>query len=289
MSLNSSDSLVRRLVKEPLVHFLAVALVVVIADRVYVTRHDRYRIVMTPERVTQVVESYRLQYGVDPGPDLREALVEQDLEDQVLYREALSLRLDRDDEIIRRRLIQKMQFVTQDQRAPTEPAAADLEKYFTSHHDRYRASPEATFTHVFFSVDAHGEAGARLRALDVLATLARTEPERGPSLGDPFPDRYDFSRYEPQQVARLFGETQFSSEVFAAPIGCWVGPFRSAYGWHLLRIDARRPAADPAFAEVKDSVRSDYLDDFQKAANAEALARLKQKYSFIREDVRESR
>jgi hypothetical protein len=267
-----------------LVHFLAVAFVLVVAARVYSIRHDRFRIVMTADRVNQLAESYRLQFGIEPGSALREALVQQDFEDEVLFREALALHLDQDDEIIRRRLVQKMKFVSQDRNAPPEPAPAQLQAYFDAHRDRYRKSPNATFTHVFFSTDVGGETAARARAEAALDQLNRAGSDRAPTVGDVFPDRYDFSVYEPQQVTRLFGQTEFSAAVFTVPVGSWSGPFRSAYGWHLLRVAARRAAVDPPFEDVRDRVHGDYLQETQDATNAAVLARMKRQFLLIRED-----
>jgi hypothetical protein len=96
-------STIRRVSSEPLLHFVVVAVVIVVASRVYERRHDQFRIVMTDDRVNQLAASYQQQFGVEAGPELRERLVQSDFEDEVLYREALALHLDRDDEIIRRR------------------------------------------------------------------------------------------------------------------------------------------------------------------------------------------
>lgn len=274
-----------RLLREPLLHFVGIALVIVGAERFHAIRHDRFRIVMTSERVTQVVAAYRLQFGIEPGPDLREALVQQEFEDEVLYRQALALGLDADDEIIRRRLIQKMRFVTEDQQAPAEPGRAELESYFSANREKYRTSPRATFTHAFFSADVRGDAPARRSAQAEIEQLNRSGALRAQTSGDPFPDLYDFSLYDPQQVARLFGNTELSTAVFSAPVGQWTGPFRSAYGWHVLRVDTRQPAGEPTFADVADRVRGDYLEAQQARANARALSTMKQQFRLVRNDL----
>jgi peptidyl-prolyl cis-trans isomerase C len=282
-----SQSLARRVLREPLVHFLAIAAVLVGAHQLNAVLRDRFRIVMTAERVNQLVESYRLQFGVTAGPDLREALVQKDFEDEVLYRQALALKLDEGDEIIRRRLIQKMQFVSHDRQAPSEPSQTQLDAYFLAHRGRYRKPPAGTFTHVFFSTDVDGVEGARARAAPLVDRLNRASTLRAPTAGDLFPDLYDFSAYEPQQVTRLFGQTEFSAAVFSAPVGRWSGPFRSAYGWHLLRVDGRQPPADASFDQVRDRVRGDYLREVQDTANVAALSTLKAQFRLIRQDLRE--
>jgi peptidyl-prolyl cis-trans isomerase C len=278
-----------RLLREPLIHFLAIAAVLVGAYQLNARRHDPFRIVMTEERVNQLAESYRLQFGVTADPKLREALVRKDFEDEVLYRQALALKLDEGDEIIRRRLIQKMQFVTHDRQAPPEPTPAELDRYFLVHRERYRKPPAGTFTHVFFSTDVDGEAAARARAQSHIDRLNRDGTLRAPTAGDAFPDLYDFSAYEPPQVTRVFGQTEFSRAVFSVPLGRWAGPFRSAYGWHLLRVDTRQSSIDSSFEQARDRVRGDYLREIQDTANGTAVATLKAQFRLIREDVRENR
>jgi hypothetical protein len=275
---------IRRMLSEPLLHFVVVAIVVVVAARAYERRHDEFRIVMTDDRVTQLAASYQQQFGVEAGPELRGRLVQSDFEDEVLYREALALHLDKDDEIIRRRLIQKMKFLTQDQHAPAEPTRAQLQAFFDAHRDQYLSKPSATFTHVFFASDTNDDQSGRTRALSELARLKHSNVPRAPGAGDGFPDRYDFSSYEPDQVARLFGRSEFLQAVFSAPIGEWVGPVRSAYGWHLLRVAARQASAIPSFNAVQDKVRRDFLESAQDAANRAALDRMRRQFTLVRVD-----
>jgi len=132
---------------------------------------------------------------------------------------------------------------------------------------------------VYFSIDG-GDASARSRAEAVLATLGASE--RAPGLGDSFPDLYDFADYSPAQVERLFGRTDFSASVFSVTPGKWAGPFRSAYGWHLVYVQSRAAAQEQPFAGVRDQVRADYLLDFQKRANESAFEALARQFTVAR-------
>ena len=183
--------------------------------------------------------------------------------------------------IVRRRLVQKMQFLMQDLNAPPEPTNSQLQAYYDAHAAHYVTPPRVTFSHVYFSTDNGGNAEARARA--ALAGLS-DKVTRAPDKGDPFPDLYDFAAYEPEQVFRLFGHTPFAAAVFAVPTGHWVGPFRSGYGWHLLYVDARQAAARPPLSAVRDAVRTDYLQAAQDAANSRAFDRLAQRFTIVRED-----
>ncbi len=275
----------RRIVAEPLTHFLVAGLAIFIAGRIYETQTNTYRIVVTPQHVAEIANQYALQFGAQPGPQALEALVKRDVDDEMLLRQGQALKLDQDDEIVSRRVEQKMQFLMQDLNPPAEPTDARLQAYFTAHASHYMTPPRASFTHIYFSADNGGDAAAQARARAVLASL-NSSVTRAPDRGDPFPDLYDFSAYEPDQVQRLFGQTPFAQAVFTAPPGRWAGPFRSGYGWHLIYVQARQPAALPPLSAVREQVRADYLQDAQDAANKAAFDRLAQRFTVVREDLR---
>jgi hypothetical protein len=233
-------------------------LVLFAAGEIYHRQTSIYRIEVTPRHVQQLANAYALQFGARPDPQTLQQIVQRDVHDEMLYRQGLALKLDRDDQIVRRRVIQKMQFLMQDLSPPPEPTAAQLQAFYDAHAARYMTQPRATFSHIYFATDAGGDA---------------------------FPDLYDFSAYEPEQVSRLFGRTPFADAVFQAPVGRWSGPYRSGYGWHLVRVDARTPAAREDLADVGYRLREDYLHDAQARANAQALARLKARYTVVRRDL----
>ena len=108
---------------------------------------------------------------------------------------------------------------------------------------------------------------------------AVTDVSRRPSPGDPFPDLYDFADYSQAQVEHLFGPTQFAASVFSVPTGKWAGPFKSAYGWHLIHVQSRAAAREQSFATVRDKVRADYLLDSQKRANDSAFTTLARQFT----------
>jgi peptidyl-prolyl cis-trans isomerase C len=297
---------VRGWLREPMLHFLVAGLVLFIVGEVHRRQADPHRIVLTPQREAQLANRYALQFGGSPDVGARAALVEQDLEDEILYRQGLALGLDRNDELVRRRIVQKIRFLLEDLNAPAEPADEELNAYYASHVERYTVPARVTFSHVYFSSEGgeeHGRARA-MRALDTLTTgesgqealnrraaqnlsparnLSRPAIEGFPSdIGDPFPDLSHFSAHDAQQVRRLFGETEISAAAFSAPLRHWAGPYRSTYGWHLIYIDHRTESARQAFAAVRDKVRTDYLLDAQARANKAAFSDLAREFTVVR-------
>jgi hypothetical protein len=274
-----------RVFSEPLTHFLIAGLALFIAGRAYESQTNTYRIVITPRHVAQLANDYALQFGTQPSPQILEQLVQRDVHDEMLLRQGLALKLDQDDEIVRRRIVQKAQFLMQDLNPPPEPTNAQLQTYYDAHPAAYVTQPRATFSHIYFSADNGGDAAAKARADAVLKTLA-PGVTRAPDKGDVFPDLYDFSAFEPEQVERLFGHSPFADAVFSGPTGKWIGPVKSGYGWHLIYVDARQAPASPPLATVRDQVRTDYLQDAQDAANKQAFDKLAHRFTVVREDLK---
>jgi parvulin-like peptidyl-prolyl isomerase len=269
--------------REPLVHFFAIGLVIFAVAEHHRMATDRYRIVVTPARVAELANRYQAEYGAAPSAAALARLVDHDVDEEVLYREGLARGLDRDDEIIRRRIVQKMQFLTQDMAAPAEPSPDELRAYYQAHRTQYAAPPAVSFSHIFFADGADGPDGSRRRAAAVLARLPAATA-RAPERGDPFPDLYDYAGFGPEQARRLFGESELSRRLFTAPAGRWVGPFRSSYGWHLVRVQAVTPGRIPPFEAVQARVRDDAMGEAQAKANQRGFAALKSRFTIVRED-----
>jgi hypothetical protein len=269
--------LLLRSIQEPVVQFFVLGLLLFAVAQIQRQHTDLVRIELTPQREARLARLYALQFGVQPDTRTLSKLVEQDIHEEILFRQGLALRLDQNDEIVRRRVIQKMQFLLEDLQPPTQPSEAQLQAYYRAHSERYTAPARVTFSHVFFSLH-HGEAAARQRAQEALHAL-QPEASRAPETGDPFPDLYDFSGYQREQVVRLFGATAFSDAVFSAAPGHWAGPFRSAYGWHLLRVQWREPETLQPLAAVHDKVRADFLVQEQRRTNELAFTQLARKFT----------
>ncbi|MCW5761109.1 MAG: peptidyl-prolyl cis-trans isomerase, partial [Phenylobacterium sp.] len=106
---------------------------------------------------------------------------------------------------------------------------------------------------------------------------------------DPFPDQGAYTRLSDEEARRLFGATELTRELGAAPVGRWSGPYRSGYGWHLVHVDVRDLAGRPPFETVRERVREDWLHDAQAAANAAAIQRLRDRYTVVRRDLEAAR
>jgi hypothetical protein len=145
------------LLREPLLHFLLVgtlifavyALLNPAANRTDQTNH----IVLTKDDLRQLAVHWLAQGRAPPTADEMRALVEQKVSEEILFREAVALGLDKDDEIIKRRLAQKMDFLAADVVAFQDPSDAELRAWFAQNASRFALPPRASFRHLYFSSD----------------------------------------------------------------------------------------------------------------------------------------
>lgn len=275
--------ILRLLTSEPLVHFAVLGAVVYFSVEAWRADHNQYRIVVNDQTIAQVVGKYRLQFGRDPDDTVLVGLIDTYLDEEILYREGLALGLDRNDEIVRRRIAQKVAFLRQDLMIPAEPGDAELERYFKENSARYGQPARTSFRHLYFSPDIGGSDAARRRAEIALEGL-EAGSEASAVVSDPFPDQSAYVALGTIEVRRIFGATPMADTVLTAPVGRWSGPVRSGYGWHLIFPQSRTLSAAGDLVKIREQVREDWLRDAQASANAREMAKLRARYSVIRQE-----
>jgi len=265
------------MLREPLVHFLAIGVLIFGAYGFFgAGDDDARRIDIGPGQVERLIEVFTAQWRRPPTAAELDGLINQQIEEEVLYREALALGLDRDDTIVRRRLAQKMQFLIEDTAVPPAPTEAALEAFFEAHAAEFQVAPYLSFTHVYFSADRRDDAEA-----DAARQLADMDDvDRAPDRGDPFMLNYDYADVSRDDVARLFG-VEFADRVFELPVGGWQGPVRSGYGFHLVRVVAKSIPPPPVYADVRSEVLSAWLDAERRRTNTETLEKIKSSYRIV--------
>jgi hypothetical protein len=216
-----------------------------------------------------------------PTPVQLRSLVDQKVTEEILVREAVALGLDRDDEIIKRRLAQKMDFLAADLAAITEPSKAELKEWYAKNAERFALPPHMAFRHLYFSPDKRGGA-ARDDAGAALAIVADkpSDAAETASLADPYMFNSYYRDSTPEQLAKEFGP-EFAAALFKLKPGSWQGPVQSGYGWHLVWIDSIEPGRVPAFEEVAPDVKSAWLDDRYREVKQNALAEMRSRYVIV--------
>jgi hypothetical protein len=266
------------LLREPLVHFLVIGAALFAGWAAFGDNVDAAsrRIVVSEAHVVQLATGFERTWLRPPTREELESLIREFVREEVLYREAVALGLDRDDTIIRRRLRQKMEFISDDVAAADMPTEADLLAYLQEHAASYRPDPVLAFRHVYISRDRHGPEAGRV-ADRLLTTLRSTPPPDAETLGDPLMLPHFFAPTPRAEVAQLFGEA-FADRVTAAPLDRWDGPYESGYGLHLVRLEQRVDASAPTLADVRERVEQDWRDDRRRRANEAGYQELLAQY-----------
>jgi len=275
----------RRLVREPLLHFLLAGAVLFAGYRLLhpaAPSGDRERrIVVTEGDLRQMSVMWVAQGRPPPTPEQMRSLVESWVRDEILYREALALGLDQGDTIVKRRMVQKMEFLADDLSDLRDPTRAELEAWFRAHAERFAEPPRATFRQLYFSPDRRGEA-TRAAAEAVRAKLSG-KPADAPEvegLGDPFLLQGYYPERAPEQVAKDFGPA-FADALFRLEPGSWQGPIESGFGWHLVFVDLLTPRRVPELAEVEADVERAWVEEQRDTFERQALAAMKARYEVV--------
>lgn len=265
---------IRRLLREPMLHFVVLGgLFFLIWWSTHpAAQRDETRIVVAPADVQRLRALAARQWGHAPDPKDTRALVDAYVREEILYREALASGLDRDDVVIRRRLVQKMDSLAQSDLS--EPTPAELEAYWKSHAADYALGTRIRMEQIFFSADLRGKKAPA----DAAAALATLSQGANASAGDPFMLPRVAEHQTQQAIARDYGDA-FARRVFELPQGVWQGPLVSTLGVHLVRVDARDEGPAASFDAVRDRVRQDWLQQRQTQAQQTAYAQLRKRYT----------
>lgn len=259
--------------RDPLIHFLVLGGLLFAVLSWFDAEPETQAILITADDVAELSRTAALLAGRPPDRDELERLVADAVREEVYYRQALALGLDVDDDEVRRRMIEKMQYLTENTADPAPPEA-DLVAYFEQHRAAFRIPEIVSFEQLFFSPSERGEA-VLADAEAALASLALGEDVA--AFGDRTPLNRVFESADRDRVRVLFGDT-LTAAVFAEPIDIWLGPYESDFGWHIVRIVERSAARDPAFAEVEASVRDAFAADRLRAANEAAFAEMRSNF-----------
>lgn len=261
-----SKPLWRTVLREPLVHFLVLGLLIAAVDIVTGAGRTDDRVIKVSNRVTsELTTLFREAQGREPDGEELSALIERWLENEIMYREARSLSLDEGDEMIRERLILKMRNVLGTSLVVPDPSEDDLRAWLDARRDDY-VQP-ARYDMVQFYV---GEADARERAVALSNSLVDAE----------VPAAYTnaMRRYQARTLTNinaLFGAEVIEELISASPT--WRA-IESPRGWHLARIERVRAPVEPEFETLRETLRHDWARAEEQERLAEAFQGLRDKY-----------
>lgn len=267
--------LMRRIWRDPLVHFLIGGALLFAGFQIIATEDD---VVLPPDTiaVTRPLLLEFIQYRTkvfDPviaaqqldgmGAKERDDLIQSYVREEALYREAQALGLEQNDYVIKQRMVQSVNFIIEQTQSPVPPDADGdaLQAYFEAHQDDYRTLPAATFTHVFVSFrgrsrhEAMGQANALLEQLRADGATFTDAPR----YGERFVYHLNYVERDVEKVVSHFGR-DFANALFALDPDpkAWRGPIESQHGLHLVTMIDKTPGGLPSLDDIRPRVRADY-------------------------------
>ena len=268
--------------REPLVHFLLIGAALFLLFEWGGGGGGERRIVITRGQIEHLAQSFEIVWLRPPTDAELKRLVDDYVREEVAIREAMSMGLDRDDTIIRRRLRQKLEFMVEDSLEAHPPTDEDLALWLEKHPESFRSEPRISFRQVYVSRDRRGES-ADAFARGILDDLTRAADATIETLGDPLMLPREVSLSPQSDVSRLFGE-DFAAKVLAVEPGRWMGPIESGYGLHLVRVRERVEGGLPALAAVRDLVERELLAARRKAELDATYERMLSEYTVVVEE-----
>lgn len=268
-----------RLVKDPLIHFLILGAVIFAALSINSSEEETIslHINVTEAEVNHLTENWRRQWQRPPTKQELSGLIQQFIREEVLYREAKRLRLDQDDIIIRRRLAQKMAFLSEDLVPSGDPGDEQLQSYFDENQSKYVQPARFSFDHIFFSAERR-DRNSKSAAEQVLSEIdENTSHADLKGRGDAFMMPLNYRRKSEKEIARNFGKVFAASVTDMTPNEWTIA--ESSFGHHLVRVSETSPQRLPPLAEVRRAVAQDWRDNLRRQANEAVFEELSKAYA----------
>ncbi len=274
-----------KLLREPLVHFLLIGAALFAAYAVFEpAQNDAYgakQIRITLPEITQQALLFQSQWNREPTAEELGRLMENRVQEEILYREGLALGLDKDDTIVKRRIAQKMQFLAEDAAAAREPTDEELRAWFATHSDQFAFPSRYSFRHLYFSPDRRGTSARDDAARALLKLSGQPEDTTlAESMADPFMFQDYYQERTPEFLGKEFGPTFALAMEQIAP-GSWQGPVESGFGWHLVFVEGVLPGRVPDFDEVADDVKTAWLGEQKAQAWDKAYKAMREQYTVL--------
>lgn len=266
-----------KLIKEPLVHFLLIGLVIFLVYGLTARTGDsRDEIIISDSDLDHMVGLFRLQWQRNPTEEELIALVSKSIRQEILYREALKMNLDHNDEVVKRRLAQKMDFLSNDVSAlVNDPNDEELRRYFEKHADKYMEAFRFSFYQIVFRPENYEDPVQM--AEKVLDSLENASVEEMIAAGDVLSLRNYFENVEATRLDIDLG-SGFSRQLEPLPLNKWTGPVKGGYGVHLVYITERNDPALPEFGQIRDLLVRDYVYDKEQESKDIIYEQLSKEY-----------
>ena len=252
--------------------FFVIGLFIFILDIGFNSEQDSKDIYISDQELTSLLSAWQSQVGRPPSDEEIVNIINNFVQEEILYREALLLDLDQEDRIIKRRLAQKITFLKQET-IPDDPSQEELEKFFEQNKNNYYVPATYSFSHHYFSKESS--------AKERVAKAFNDYQTNGAELkGDPFFLGKNFYQNSADEIKKNFGELFFLA-IENLNLNEWSGPHESAFGEHIILLKEVTTGFSPPLEKVILRVQQDYLSQAQDKAIAEYINEIRSQYRVI--------
>lgn len=277
--------------RDPFIQFLILGSLVFTVFSVFTDGDSSDKnITVSAMDIARLHGQWSTQYAKQPTSAQLDSIIDQHIREEIFYREAKKLRLGEEDIIIRRRMVQKYTFLSESLVEIIEPSGPELEDFYAANKQRYEIPEKLSFRHIYYSHnsvstaqdennDAESAANNMVQSLNAL----QVDTSSWRKQGDAFMLQREYAAREPMQISELFGAafTRGLAGISDEDIAIWVGPIRSAYGWHAVKLLSRKPPATPLLADIRSKVVLDYIADKRRQANADYYQSVRNQYQIV--------
>lgn len=278
------DYLVEKLIKDPFTHFLIIGGLLFALYQLFGNKNDGYnnQIIISELEINNTINNWQNRWQRLPSEAELQTVLEQQVRQEVFYREALALDLGKDDPVVRRRLAEKMMFIANDLLVPEQASDSQLIDFMKAFPEKFSKPIVTTFKQIYFNPDLHDSKLSQQIKNYQVALNDKDRQVEAQKLGDDFNGEFEYQHLPDHQTARFFGQ-QFTAQLSQLPIGRWEGPINSGYGQHLVNIQTRSKAELIPLQQVRDKVLIEWRAEQQKRSNDALYAKLRDNYEVVLE------
>jgi peptidyl-prolyl cis-trans isomerase C len=261
------------------------AIILLIIFGIPTNEKDNRRIVITNDDIQQLWTTWKRTWQREPTQNELRAQLQNFVREEVLYREALNRNYDRDDIVIKRSLVRKMDFLAEGQVQARDITEEEIKAYYNLRQERYRIPPIISFMHIYFNLDQRGEF-TESAVKETIIALQNTDPETIDlaKYGDRFMLKNNYVDQTPREIQSQFGD-DFSKQLINLEPGTWHGPVVSGYGLHAVFVINRVSSRIPDWEEVKSRIINDMLIEEKMAAKEQFYTEILRQYEVVFEDL----
>lgn len=270
----------KKIIKEPILLFFLIGIILFIfyAQAASFIEKRNKQVYVSKSQIELLGESFKKTWNRNPTETEFTALIDNFVMDEIFFKEAVDMGLDKTDPAVKRRLRQIMELMLDDF-ATIYPTEVQLRKYLSDHPEKFRRDSRISFQHVYFTMED------KEKAVSFLIRLQKSLPIDERSTGNLLMIPNEFDDESEREIERLFGK-KFTANVFELETGNWHGPVESAYGWHLVNVSNRIKGEVPDLNEIWDVVEREWSVERKKKIKEEQYKVMRVQYNVTIEDFK---